>query len=193
MNTPTAIAFLKGKCITMRAPEERDVEQLHAWMNSPELLAFLGAWRPLSLNAEREWVTGLAKDNTQLVFVIEVDGKLIGTMGLHDIKWKNRTAVSGSFIGDPTMRGKGYGTDAKMQLLRFAFCEMGLRKVKALVLASNERSLRCQLRCGYKIEGTLIGEEYRNGRYVNMHTLGVFQHTWRRAFKKYERGEFKIG
>lgn len=187
------IVFLRGFKVTMRPIEMSDAEKLQMWINDPELRTFLGQYMPMGLADEKKWIESMSQNKNHIVLMIEVDGEAIGTMGLHNINWKDRTAVTGSLIGNKNCHGKGYGTDAKMTLLKYAFDELGLRKIKSEVQATNERSRRCLERCGYKLEGTLRSETFRKGRYVATNVFGVFRSEWVKQFKQYKRGAFKIG
>lgn len=187
------VVFLRGFKVTMRPVEMSDVEQLQIWVNDPDVRIFLGRYLPMSLADEKKWIESLVQNKQHIVFVIEVDGQAIGTMGLHNINWRDRTATTGTMIGGKQHQSKGYGTDAKMVLLQYAFDELGLRKIKSEVLVTNERSRRCLERCGYKIEGTHPGEVFKNGKYQAMNSFGVFRSDWMKQFRKYQRGAFKIG
>jgi RimJ/RimL family protein N-acetyltransferase len=110
--------------------------------------------------------------------MIEVSGKPIGTMGIHSINWKDRTATTGALIGEKEYWGKGYGTDAKMTLLDYAFNTLNLRKIMSRVYAFNGRSLAYSLHCGYRVEGRLLRQRYAYGRYWDEIILGLFKSQW---------------
>ena len=51
--------------------------------------------------------------------------------------------------------GKGYMTEAAKEVLRFAFCELGLDQVGICTSKVNRRSQRVIEKCGFVYEGTL--------------------------------------
>ncbi len=61
-------------------------------------------------------------------------------MGIHRINWKDRTATTGAVIGEKAYWDKGYGSEAKMLVLDYAFNMLNLRKICSQVLAFNKRS-----------------------------------------------------
>ncbi len=130
--------------------------------------------------AEKGFLEGLddAKDKIIFGIVIPNNDALIGTVGLHDIKWKDHVATTGAMIGDEENRNRGFGTDAKMTLLDYAFNELNLRKICSSVLSFNERSIGYNLRCGYRIEGVRKQQIFTGGRYWDEVLLAVFREDW---------------
>lgn len=180
------LVFLKGRKVILRPVLESDVPSLMKWINDPRVRQFIQNVFPLTEGAEREWVANLAKkSDTNIVLIIEVDGKAIGNMGVHQINWKDRTATTGAIIGEVEYWGKGYGTDAKMVFLEYLFNTLNLHKVMSRVYAFNKRSLAYSLHSGYKIEGRLRKQCFVNGRYHDEIILGVFKKDWLKARKKY--------
>lgn len=106
-------------------------------------------------------------------------------MGLHEINWINRNAVTGTLIGEKEHRGKGYGTDAKMLLLDFAFNALGLHKVCSRVFAFNGRSRRYGEKCGYTVEGVLKEQHFHNGEFHDELVMAVFRRDWLPLWEAY--------
>ena len=112
-------------------------------------------------------------------FVIEVDGKTIGHIGLHP--WRNRRAGTASFgvgIYDPDYLGKGYGREAINLLLDWAFRIQNYRRIGLTTDATNERAIRAYLACGFVEEGRRRQHEYVNGRYVDEVIMGILRSDW---------------
>ena len=99
--------------------------------------------------------------------------ELIGRCGPTKVDWKNRVGELGIVIAG-RWRGQGYGSEAMVLLCGFCFGEMNLRKLKVAVLASNKAALRCYEANGFRREGTLRGEVFRGGRYVDVELLARF-------------------
>ena len=186
MKSEDGIVFLKGKRVALRPlRKETDLENCVRWMNNEEIRRFITVYLPVNFRSEEEWFEKLAKDKENIVLAIETsEGKFIGIMGLHRINWKDRTATTGAIIGDKEYWGKGYGTEAKMLLLDYVFNTLNLRKIGSMVIAYNKRSLAYSLHCGYKIEGVLKKQIFKEGRYWDEIILGVFKNDWLSARKK---------
>ena len=58
-----------------------------------------------------------------MVFLVRDLGAMhvIGSTSLHDIDMRDRSATFGIMIGDPSARGKGFGTEATPLMLDYAF------------------------------------------------------------------------
>lgn len=180
------VVFLKGRKTLLRPlDKERDLEACQRWINDPDVNQYLKIFRPITPTGEAKWFDQL-EEREDIVLAIEtLDTKFIGTMGLHKINWKDRVATTGSLIGEKDYWGKGYGTDAKMALLNYAFNTLNLRKICSSVLEFNERSLNYNLRCGYQIEGRRRRQVFKNGRYWDEILLGLFKEEWEPLWKAY--------
>ena len=63
---------IPGRKVRLRAVEEADLPQLHAWANDEVLWSNLGGWRfPTSFDSIRTWFAGLKSDPANLRLVIE--------------------------------------------------------------------------------------------------------------------------
>jgi RimJ/RimL family protein N-acetyltransferase len=95
-------------------------------------------------------------------------------------------------IGEKEYWGKGYGTEAKMLLLDYAFNVLNLRKITSGVIAFNERSYNYSMRCGYKREGILKSHIYRDGKYWDVYQLAVFKGRFNNVHKKWLEKKKKV-
>lgn len=188
--------FLVGERVTLRTVDRADVPKLLLWINDSETNRYLirGDF-PMGWDDEVEWVDKISRrKDGQMNLGIEVHGQgLIGLISLKVECWINRTAVTGTMIGVAEARGKGYGTEAKMLLLGHAFRRLNLRKVYSNVYAPNERSMRCQLRCGYVEEGRFKDDMFRDGEYHDVVTLAAWRHTFEAAEKEWKEKRSAAG
>ncbi len=180
--------FLKGKKVYLRPLDKKtDLESVQRWINNPEVRLYLNNVYPLTVMQEEQWFDNLGKkDNDIIVAVVAVvDNRLIGVMGLHNIDWISRTAVTGAFIGEKEFRNKGYGTEAKMLLLDYAFNTLNLRKVCSEVIAFNKRSIAYSQKCGYQVECIRPRQYFRQGRYWDQIFLAVYKKDWLKVWQKF--------
>ena len=185
--TSTEIVFLKSNRVILRPVLKKDLPQLLKWINDIEIQQYLNAHLPVMEAEEDEWFDALHKSRSQVVFAIVADGKLIGNMGIHNIDHRNGTASTGALIGNKKYWGKGYGSEAKMILLNYAFNTLNLRKVSSSVIAFNERSYNYSKKCGYKDEGRLKAQHYAFGKYWDEILLAVFQADWQPLWVKFAK------
>lgn len=186
------VIFLKGeKIILCPLNKKTDLESCLRWVNDQDIIQYLNMHFPSSMQDEEEWFDRLQKSKNNIVLGIKTrrKSKFIGITGLHEIKWKDRTATHGVFIGEKDYWGKGYGTDSQMILLDYAFNTLNLRKISSSAIAFNERSLKYHLACGYQIEGTRRKQIHKNGQYWDIIMFGVFKEEWLEAYEKYKKKE----
>jgi RimJ/RimL family protein N-acetyltransferase len=185
---PSRVVFLKGHKVILRPVEETDLPVMQRWINDSDVSRGLLAYLPMSMAAEREWLETTRKNTTGMILAVEtLAGRHIGSIGLHGISGRDGTAFTGTLIGEKDCWGQGYATDAKMQLLHFAFHTVNLRKIYSSALEFNIASWRYNLKCGYKEEGRRVAQFYRDGRYWDEILLACFREEWEPLWEQYSR------
>jgi RimJ/RimL family protein N-acetyltransferase len=169
---------MEGKKIRIRALEKTDIEEVLKWINDPEVTATLAMRYPVSRYQEEKWIerTLDGTDVKNKVFAIETkDGVYLGGVGLHNINWKDRNAEVGIVIGKKEYWNKGYGSDAMLTILDFAFKRMNLHRVYLRVYDFNQRGIRSYEKCGFKKEGVLRDDLYADGKYHDTILMGILR------------------
>ena len=80
-------------------------------------------------------------------------GELIGETGLYSIDWIARTAESPYWLHCAADHGMGYGTEANLLLLEYAFDRLGLNMIWAWIKERNPRSQAAIRKQGYRDAG----------------------------------------
>ncbi len=179
-------SILHGERVRLRPPAEADLPLFVRWLNDPEVRYWLSmADGPdLTLESEREWFDETRADPATLVWCIETeDGLPIGNLGLHTIDEAHGRGTLGIFIGEKEYWGRGYGAEAIRQVLRYAFGEVGLRRVALGTDEDNARGIRCYEKCGFVREGLLRAYRLRGGEPVNCVVMAVLREEWQRAWR----------
>ncbi len=176
-------SILLGERVRLRPPEERDLPLFVRWLNDPEVRYWLQMSEApeLTLEAEQEWYEGMRGDPSRLLWVIETsEGRPIGNLGLFGIDETMGRATLGIFIGEKDCWSQGYGKEAIRQVLRYAFAELGLRRLELHTDEDNLRGVRCYEKCGFQREGLLRAYRPRLGQPVNCWVMGVLREEWDR-------------
>lgn len=183
------LVFRVGRKVNLRPPLKKDLPLLLRWINDPEVNQYLTANVPMLEKDEEKWLERMSEQKqTDVVFILTTkSGRAIGVMAIHKINWVDRTATTGALIGEKAYWSKGYGSEAKMLLLDYAFNRLGLRKICSNVLAFNGRSKRYSEKCGYKEEGRRKAQFFRDGVFHDEIWLAVFQDSWLPLWKKYQK------
>lgn len=169
-----------GEKVCLRAYKEEDIKVATGLVNDAELQKFLSPRIPFPMSPweEEEWIKSQkTNQNSEFNFAIEdiKTKKYIGGCGIQEVNWLVRTAEVGIMIGDKNYWGKGYGTDAMKVLLKFIFENMNINKVKLNVFSFNERAIKSYKKCGFKVEGTLKDEIFKEGKYYDEILMAIFK------------------
>lgn len=168
---------MRGEKVRLYAVGKENIPYIVMWRNDQEILGNLFSFLPLNNEQEEIWYENYIKDPTRQYFMIQENGTInsIGVIGLDNIDYRNGTASLSIIIGDRKYRGKGYGTDALLTLLRFAFNEMNIRKIRANTFTENKAALRLYRKVGFVIEGCLKEEIFKHGEYKDVIILSIFK------------------
>jgi RimJ/RimL family protein N-acetyltransferase len=161
--------------------EERHLDNYVRWLNDPEVTAWLLIGdHPLTRLAEKQWFDRAATTGPENVyFAIEtLDGRHLGTSGIHDIDHRHGTCTTGSFIGEKSEWGKGYGSDAAEVRARYCFEVLGLRTMFTSFLDGNERSRRMSEQVGYRECGRLPKKWWKRGAFRDEVLMVLDRETW---------------
>jgi len=173
MKTP----FLIGERIYLRALEPEDAATLKQFISDAEVTRTLQAYRPYTIAQELEFIERATKSENDIILGIttKTEDKLIGTSGLHRIDWRDRRTEFGILIGAKDEWNKGYGTDATRTIVRYAFEILNLNRVGLRVYEHNARAMRAYEKAGFRKEGVLRQEAFREGRYWDTIMMGVLR------------------
>jgi RimJ/RimL family protein N-acetyltransferase len=171
--------MIVGQKARLRAIEREDIPTFVKWFNDPEMRQYLNIYLPMSTAEEEKWFEAYLKDDRQRIFAIETkEGVHIGNIGLHNLDWKNRKAGLGIVIGEREYWGQGYGSDAIITLLDFAFHEMNLHRIYLSVFDFNQRALQCYKRCGFREEGVAREDLFHQGKYHHQILMAILRHEF---------------
>jgi RimJ/RimL family protein N-acetyltransferase len=170
--------MIAGEHVILRAFERDDAERCYRWMNDPNIVRTLKTRYPIAFQNEVEWLDRAMNPSVnERHFAIERrdDRTHVGNASIHDIDWVSRTGWFGLFVGEPTAWNRGFGSDAIQTLVRFAFDEMNLIKLRINVFEYNERAKHVLLGHGFVEEGKLARDFYREGSYHDIVILSRFR------------------
>jgi RimJ/RimL family protein N-acetyltransferase len=182
--------MLKGKKVFLRPVRRADIQYFLKWFNDPEVIQYLTIYLPMTEMAEEKWIEELGNNPSTRVgnnlnkinFVIEAlapnTNQLIGSIGLHAINQKDQTAEFGIAIGEKDYWSRGFGTEAAQLIIDYGFQQLNLHRISSSVFAFNERSLKLHAKVGFKEEGRLRKEVFKNGQFEDRVLFGILREEW---------------
>jgi RimJ/RimL family protein N-acetyltransferase len=158
---------LRGQKVSLRALEREDCRQLWRAYEPADPRPTEPLQPGLSIEGADAWFEEIqAKQDREQIYLglFTLAGELVGDIQLANINWRDRTAAIGLSIARQADRGQGYGTDAALTLLRFAFDHLDLYRVTASLVEYNRGAQRLVEKCGFVLEGREREAIYCDGR-----------------------------
>jgi RimJ/RimL family protein N-acetyltransferase len=171
--------MLQGDKIILRAIEPDDLPNYVRWLNDPEVLAYFGFYRPMSLAQEQAWYEGQAKHDDTLNFAVEYEGRHVGGCGFANLDRTGQKAEVGLFIGVKSLWDQGLGKDTLTTLVRYGFDYLNLHRIYLRVFAENARAVHAYEQVGFVHEGRFRESEWRHGRWQDMLYMSVLRDEWK--------------
>lgn len=181
-------SLLRGDNVRLRTMSDEDVTMLASW-NMLGTVGFLN-WGVSALPSGAEqleffcrWAAN--REPHQVGFAIDAPGDngelvLAGAIKVSDMSPSHRMGRIGMFLS-PEMTGQGHGTDALRVMVRYGFEELGLHRLHAEVLGTNERSIRMLQKVGFTLEGRQRQSRRLGGQWEDLVMLGILDSEWASA------------
>ncbi len=170
-------AFLIGERVYLRPLEKEDLVHVRRWSNDPDIRRLTGEVMPMSQARAEEWYDRVRSDPDRVWFIVALraDNRPIGEAGLLRIFYPWRTTDLSLVLGEKDAWGKGYGTEAILLLLDYAFGYLGLHRVSVGVVGFNEPALRFYEQIGFKREGVSRDGYYYDHRYYDFVMMSILE------------------
>ena len=152
-------ALISSERLALRPFNTSDADQMARNIRRESDAGFGHSRFPISAVAVADWFGEIGKENPsndfEVAVVLRESGDIIGEVGLYDIDWIARHGETGSWIYGAEHRGSGYGTEAKLLLLEYAFERLGMNMIWSWVLEANPRSQAALRKQGYRDAGVV--------------------------------------
>jgi RimJ/RimL family protein N-acetyltransferase len=165
---------------------EKDPEIEARWTHDSDFMRMMDVApaRPLSAAMLKKQYEKLEKQMDEeknfYYFAIRArdDDHLIGRAVIQWIEWSNGNGFLRLGIGAAEDRGKGFGTQALRMLLRFAFAELNLFRVTAIVPEYNLAAIALLNKFGFTREVCRRQSLERDGRRWDLYVFGLLSDEW---------------
>lgn len=175
------VEFLSGEKVYLRPIEADDLPLFYQWSNDPETRGLTGDIGSSSFAAVQEHYEKAQReaDRVWTAIVIRDTHQVIGETGLLRMFPAWRTTDWSMIIGEKTARGKGYGTEAALLMLDYAFGYQNFHRVSIGVVGFNHRALHFYEQLGFQREGIQQDGYYYNHKYHDFVMMRLLEHEFR--------------
>ena len=157
--------------LTIRHAEPGDYEAVRDTMSQPRARA--GTLQVPYPSLEM-WKKRLAETkDTDKVLVAEIDGKVVGNLGLHIVSASPRRRHAyaiGMAVHDDHQRA-GVGMALMTAAIDLADNWMQIKRLELEVYVDNTAAIALYRKFGFEVEGTLRMHAFRDGRFVDSHVM----------------------
>jgi RimJ/RimL family protein N-acetyltransferase len=159
--------------VYLRALEPEDYLTSYKWRNDHESVKFAHAIpRYVSKETERKWVLKAIDEHesgkvVRLAICKIEDNEHIGYIYLKNIDHKNQSCAINILIEASYQKKNQLATEAILLLLKYAFTELGLRRVKVQLNEQNQSSILLWEEIGFQYEATLRSSLFRQHQFQN--------------------------
>jgi len=154
-----SLIILETERLTLRHQQASDVAFLVALWADPAVTRYMGGPR------DRDWLQSVFEETARDPYaerydlwpVIEKEtGEVVGHCGLLDKEVEGKTEIELIYVLASAAWGKGYGTEIGRALKRYAFEEMGIGRLIALIDPENGASERVAAKVGMRLEKEVV-------------------------------------
>lgn len=152
--------IIEGERILLRNWEDSDADDLVEGLNNINVSKWLATVPFPYTKCDAEGFIYYAKhiaENTgdiMLAIVLKENNKAIGGTSIESINKRHGTAGGGIWINEKYQKN-GYGTEAFSIKIKYAFEELGLRRMENGYFPGNYQSEKMQQKLGFKNEGII--------------------------------------
>ncbi|MFX0097206.1 MAG: UDP-4-amino-4,6-dideoxy-N-acetyl-beta-L-altrosamine N-acetyltransferase [Candidatus Hodarchaeota archaeon] len=165
--------MIRGKTVRFEGFDRIHLKRTLSWKNDPLIKRLTGTVYPISMEEHERWFDKVSQDDKFKIFAIKnEEGAHIGNVMLHNINWKDRSSEFGVYI-DRNQEKRGYGKDALITLLNFAFNKLNLHRIYCHVFEFNKRAISLYRKLGFKVEGRLREALYLDGKYYDILVFSI--------------------
>ena len=180
-----ATSLYTGKLVRLTRIEEKDAETLAEWSQDATLgrMLYQAPTRPLSPAQVKKQLEKIEKEveDEKNLFYFHIrplgEEKLVGWGKIEWILWPSQVGVIRMAIG-PSEQKKGYGSEAFSLLLRFAFDELNLHRLAAILPEYNVEGNQFLKKFGFSEEVRQREAIFCDGRRWDMLHFGLLRSEW---------------
>ncbi|WP_331376783.1 UDP-4-amino-4,6-dideoxy-N-acetyl-beta-L-altrosamine N-acetyltransferase [Sinorhizobium chiapasense] len=160
----------------LRRATDDDITIMRMWRNIPAVREKMYTWHEISEEEHQRWWARTRSADNHRYFIYEHRRVPLGVVSFNNIDQENRNA-SWAFYASPDAE-RGTGSRMEFLALDYAFFDLNLHKLFCEVLDFNAAVIKLHKKFGFVEEGIFRQQYLRDGKYYNIHRLGMLANEW---------------
>ncbi|WP_231637404.1 MULTISPECIES: GNAT family N-acetyltransferase [Bacillales] len=185
MKEERTVPQIKGSNIDLRMARESDLEAYYAFLQDSEMNLLTGSQTEFTRETIEAWIRKISvvdEERVDFIIILKETNELLGEVVLNEIDTTNRSANIRIGIQGAQHRGKGYGTEALVHMLRYGFETLKLHRIHLGVYAFNPRAIHVYEKLGFQREGVERDALYLDGKFHHMITMSMLEDEFRALY-----------
>lgn len=176
---PLERPFLEGQRIYLRGLLQGDLHgEYFSWLNDQEVCRANAHGRfPNTERKMQEYLDSTSRSPEDLILAIVEKGtdRHVGNISLQRINWLDRNAEFAILLGDKSVWGKGYASEAGLLILRHGFEALNLHRIYCGTSEVNVGMQKLAATLKMKPEGRHRQAVFKQGGYKDVLLYGVLR------------------
>ncbi len=148
-----------------------DMENIYKGLSHPDVIKYYGvSYHSLAATQEQmDWYAQLENNKTGAWFaIVSPDNQIFyGAAGLNNLQAQHKKAELGFWLL-PEYWGKGIVPEVVPAICKYAFEELQLHRIEALIETLNTNSKTVMRKLGFVYEGCMQDCEIKNGEFISL-------------------------
>lgn len=172
----TQIIKLESKRLMLYPMDETFCTEIYlSWLNDPEVYKYLETRGGLNLYKLRRYIKRAVKKKVFFWAIVhKKSGNHIGNIKIDPINFYHKRGEYGILIGDKTVWGNGFASEASELVIDFCFNTLKLRKLTLGVVELNKEAVKLYLKLGFVREGIYVNHGYYENKLRNIYRMAIF-------------------
>ena len=139
----------------------------------------------VTMESEQKWLEDATSGDKYIFAIVNLENeKLLGVVELMHVRYPERSATIGIFIGKSTERSKGFGSEALRLVVEYGFKYLNLHSINLNVLEANPRAKKCYEKVGFKENGRIRESKFIAGKYYDLICMDILENEFEGGFIK---------
>ncbi len=166
LKTP-APGIIEGERVILRPITLEDTPLIVKWRNTEAVRQNFIYRGPFTAEGHIHWMkTRVATGEVvQYMILDRDDGTPVGSVYFRDVNPEWHSAEYGIFIGEASVRGRGFGSETARLFTEFGFEKLGLHRISLRLLSDNVQARKSYENAGFRVEGVFRDMVFLDGAY----------------------------